>query len=97
MRPVISLKLSTGEEVIGSIEDYIELNNEDFKIKNPRRIEVAMSRDGLAGLSLIPFMIGCPEGEVVIEKSHVVAYVKSVPKQLEDGYLQQTSGIQLAL
>lgn len=89
---VISLKLSTGEELIGRLESD---DLDAFVLDRPSLIALAPNQDGSIGIRLMPWLAGNQDASVIIYKTHVVAQV-SPNKELAKGYLQETSGIQLA-
>lgn len=98
MSRIVSLKLSSGEELLGSIPtEYIE-NTFTLDLDSIRRLQVAGQQGGQIGLALVPWMMSAVDGIVSINKNMIVAIVQEdkLAKQLVDAYLQETSGIQLA-
>lgn len=94
MIEVVVLKLSTGEEIISRVVSYVAENN-TIVLDRPRVMHIVPGRGpDQVGMTLIPFMIGNQEGEVKIYRNHVVAET-TPPRELVDGYLQNTSGIAL--
>jgi hypothetical protein len=84
---VISLKLATGEEVIGRYESE---NNAYISLKKPLAFIM-----GAQGIGLGPFMISADKDATIeINKSSMVSIVQaeaSIAKQ----YLKQTTGLML--
>lgn len=86
---VITLKLVTGEEIIGKL---IEDRPETFKLTRPLVFTVN-PQNGQA--MLIPWLMSVdPKDSTPIDiyKNNVVMITKTV-KQISDNYLQATSGI----
>lgn len=85
---VVTMKLSTGEEIIGKM---IEENAHGIKISKPMVLSA-----GPQGIGMIPFMLTVsPDKDIVINYSSIVS--KGVTdKQFADAYIQNTTGIKLA-
>jgi len=89
-------KLVTGEEIIGSVE-YGITTDEQLKIARPRVLAMTPVGPGQVSLALVPWFMSNPDGTFIVNKNKIVAEPEGdTPRQLEDAYLQQTSGIQLA-
>lgn len=96
MSNIKHLKLVSGEEIIGKERVQIGVPDAYF-LESIRVLAMQPMGNGQMGVALIPWMVGDPDGEVKIEKIHVIGDpVKSPPKNIEDAYLQQTSGIAFA-
>jgi hypothetical protein len=81
----ISMKLSSGDEVVGKVTGQTA---EGFTISKP--VILAASRDGL---TMIPFMMtGNPEGEYLFKADNIMCVVET-NTQVSDAYLQSTTGI----
>jgi small nuclear ribonucleoprotein (snRNP)-like protein len=95
MSKTVLLKLVSGEEIIGKLEDA---NDSDALIlEDVRELMIQQTGQGQIGIALVPWMAGAPDNSVKVFRTHIVgSLVSDVPKQLEDAYLQQTSGIQFA-
>lgn len=94
MAKVLLMKLVSGEEVIGK-----EVEEKDNKIvlSDVRVIVAHPGPNGQMAVGMIPWMVGAPESNIEIDKSRIMGIpAGEIPKQLEDGYLQQTSGIAFA-
>lgn len=87
-------KLTTGEEIIGRLVS----EDEDTVVLGKLRIlAVHQAAPGQMGVALIPWMVGIPENDVKIYKKEIVGESnESLPKQLEDNYIQNTSSLALA-
>tara|TARA_B100000424_G_C22768242_1_gene413816 strand:+ start:158 stop:445 length:288 start_codon:yes stop_codon:yes gene_type:complete len=84
---IVSLKLVTGDEVVGKIVDDSETH---LTISKP--LTVMMSDKGLA---MLPFMISVSADEkVILQKQHCVCTSKPV-NEVEKHYIQITTGITL--
>lgn len=85
---VISMKLSSGEELITKLE---EESQESYKISKPLMVIA-----GQQGLGLAPFMFTVnPESSVKINKDNVIC-ITSTEKEMASQYIQNTTGIKLA-
>ncbi len=95
MSKVIHLKLLGGEEILGTL---VEDANADFLILSKIRSIMAQSLgNGQVGLGMVPYMMGDPDGTIKIRRKHIVGDpIDAPPKNLEDSYLQQVSGITFA-
>jgi hypothetical protein len=86
---VVSLKLSTGEEVIGRLAKAITADSITIK-------KVFTLGQGPNGVGLMPWAFTFdPSDEVSIDRRNVIAHSPTV-KEIADAYTKQTSGIQLA-
>ena len=85
---VITIKLTSAEEVIAEV---LEDNEEDIVVKKPMTLVISSK-----GMGLQPYMI-TPEIQerLHFHKQNIFAMTKTA-KDFTDGYLQQTSGIQIA-
>lgn len=92
---VIVYKLNTGEEIIGTLTED-DRENSEVIIGRPRQLAMTPVSQGQVGLSLLPWLASAPDEDVVLRRDAIVGRPIRVPKQLEDAYLQSTSGIQLA-
>lgn len=90
------IKLISGEELIGEINDF-QTVSPTFTIKKPLKVTIARGPDGMPGKMLIDFYLLCPEvSEVTMYKSSLVSLPLDAPKETADAWIQQTSGIVLA-
>lgn len=95
MAQVVAYKLNSSEEIIGKLKDENDLS---IVLDDARILIVSPGQGGQAQVALLPYMMADNgEGSVEIYKTALAGKLqKSIHKQLEDMYLQQTSGIQLA-
>lgn len=96
MSNIVLYKLSTSEEVIARQKSF---DDETIVVEDPRVVTFMPNQQtGQVGVSLMPFMIGVMDqsisSEVRLARSHIVASAKP-SKELEDGFIQQTTGIDL--
>lgn len=85
----ISLKLSSGEEVIARLETE---NDEEVTLNKPMMLVVQQQ-----GMGLAPFMFSVtPDTKIKMSKSNVLCIAKTA-KDISDQYTQQTTGIQMAV
>ena len=83
----ISLKLTSGEEVIGRLE---EEKNDSLILSKPMMIAATQE-----GLGLAPFMFSVgPSAKFVLKLSNVLCVVKS-DREFSKQYLENTTGIQI--
>jgi hypothetical protein len=83
---IISLKLTTGEEVLGK---YVSEDLSSFTLNKP--LMLAMSKQGPAMMPLM--MTVNPDKDFTINKSVVILQGETV-KEIADQYTFQTTGIQ---
>lgn len=82
---VVTLKLSSGEEIITKL---IEENLDTYKISKP--LVLSMSPQGIG---MVPYLFtGNPEKELTISRSSVTV-ITTTEKQFADQYIQGTTGI----
>lgn len=82
---IISLKLSSGDEVVGKIEGQTA---EGITLAKP--VILAASREGIA---MVPFMMtGNPDGEYLFKINNIMCLVDT-NDQVSDAYIQNTTGI----
>lgn len=97
MAKIRTLKLVTGEEIIAT-EVTLDPNlvkGTDLVLEKVRTIQMMPTGPGQVGVGLVPFSPSCIDGKVTLRLSAIVAEIEH-NKEMEDAYLQQTSGIQLA-
>lgn len=83
---VVSLRLSSGEELIGK---YI--SEDDNSIKLEKVLMLAMNQKGLG---MVPYMITVhPENKINLNKNQIVVIAES-DKEIASQYILQTTGIQ---
>ena len=88
-----AFKLKTGEEIIGrsvSAEDPIIL------AKVRMYIITGADQTGQLQVNVLPYSAVAPDGNVALMDDHIAAEILDLPKEVEDGYLSSTSGIQIA-
>lgn len=84
------IKLVTGEELIARVE----LNSSDrITVNNPLVVMMSNSQHGLV-VNFLPWTL-IAMGDIEIMKSAVIALF-DVPKEVENNYIQNTTGIQVA-
>ena len=88
MTEVTSLKLSTSEELVARV---VERKEDSIVLDRPLAIGLVQGPQGVS-MQLIPFMASNQDGTITVFNNHIVA--ETVPaKELQDGYLNQTSAI----
>lgn len=91
---IMLFKLSSGEEVIAKV---IQSSPMFYLIKKPLVLSLVQipGSSGQAGVVFIPFMIGSDENSTIkIMNSAVVAVTKPT-KEAENGYIKNTSGLEI--
>jgi len=86
-------KINTGEEVISRVA---EDNGDHFILNKPRVVAIAPGPNGQASVTLIPMFASSQDGDAKLYKSCIVGEPLEFAKELENGYIQQTTGIALA-
>ena len=86
-------KLVSGEEIIAKV---VSENETTYLVSDVRTLVMQPTGPGQMGIALVPWVATMADQELPLKKTHVMVENKNVPKQLEDGYLQETTGIQLA-
>jgi hypothetical protein len=95
MSKVMGVMLVSGEELIGSFEEKLQ-NKTTAIVKKPRVLALLTAPDGRQGLGLVPWVKANMDATVFVNKSQMVCEPYEVLAQIEESYLQETSGIQLA-
>lgn len=88
-------KITSGEEIIGRFEE----EKDDVVILSTVRL-MTLQRDENTNqtmVAMVPWMLGAPDSKLAINKRSIVGEVSgTLSKNLEDGYLHQTTGIALS-
>jgi len=82
---VVSVRLSTGEEMLGTL---VKDNTTSLELSKP--MIVARTPDGNMGL--IPFMVTTNSEKYTISTAHILAYAKT-QEEIAKLYSEQTSSI----
>jgi hypothetical protein len=91
---VITLKLTSGEELIAKHQETLD-DSSHFVLEDARRLQLVPNGKGGTGLALMPLLMSNVEkGDFTIDKRHVVIATE-VDGTFEKQYLQEVSGIQL--
>lgn len=94
MTKIVLFKLTTGEEIIAK---QVDNHGNKVVLNDVRALVIQPQGNGHFGIAMVPWLAGSPDGEVELDLSNVLATpLKGAPKHLEDAYLQQTTGIDLA-
>jgi len=84
---IVTIKLSTGEEVIGKYES----DEKDNSMKVARPLVLAAGPNG--NIALAPYMFTADSSAVIFKAQHIICVAPSM-KQANDQYIQATTGIQ---
>lgn len=91
---VVSIKLVSGEELIGKIKDQTGVG---FLINKPLVLNIVAipAQDGSMqhALQLSPFMFGLDEkGDIIFPFTSIIAYTKT-REEIKQSYIKETSSI----
>ena len=86
---VVSIKLVTGEELIGKL---IRVDDTAVVINKP----FSLIMDNENKLGLMPYCLAASEGQIRFNQNNLMAFPAKVSKNFEDGWIQHTTGIHLA-
>lgn len=90
MSDIQALKLVTGEELVATVINTTAAGK--CTVKNPLLLRVSSGPNGIT-VNFFPWTI-IAEGEIDIE-SHAIVARYPVPKEVEDNYIQNTTGLQI--
>jgi hypothetical protein len=94
MNDIRCYKLITGEEIIGKC---IVETDKEVRLDKVRTLQFVPGPQGTMGLAMVPWMASAIDETVDIKRLSMIGSPNgSVPKQLEDRYLQETSGLEIA-
>jgi hypothetical protein len=91
-KQIALFKLFTGEEVIAEYKN----DGEFYVLKQPRKVFLAQMPDRTYGVKMMPWIIGNPDGVFPVHSGHVVTVSPTPTEQLLNGYLSETSGLDLS-
>lgn len=94
MADLLQVKLSTGEWIIGEVQETIE-KNDYLLLKQPLMIHIVPQGPDKYGAALIPFDPTNPSGTVKVFLSSIVASPVTIAKGLYDSYIQNTTGLEI--
>jgi hypothetical protein len=92
MSEIRIFKLTNGDELIATL---VGGDNETYKISKVRQLVMQQTDKGL-GMGLFPWLGSAIDNELDLYKNMLMLVPFSPDKNLEDSYLQQTTGIALA-
>jgi hypothetical protein len=85
---VVTMKIISGAEIIAKL---VEETPTHYKLSKPMVLNISQQ-----GIALMPYILSVdPEVQVEMTKSNV-CMIAPTEKQFSDGYVQNTTGIQLA-
>lgn len=85
-------KLITGDEIVA---EYV-VNEYFYTFKAPRKVFIAQTGPKEFGVKLMGWMLGNVDGEFQIAAAHVVTATEQLSEVLRNGYLKETSPIDLS-
>lgn len=86
---ISGFKLVSGEELIANVT---ERGGDTIHLKDPLLVVIGQGPTGLVA-NFMPWSI-VAEGEIEVEK-HAIAAHFNVPKDVENNYIQNTTGLQI--
>lgn len=84
------LKLSSGEEIIARENQTLS----GATYSKPMMMQMLQTQQGM-GVTMVPYIMSAPDATIEIDSSFIICKIDA-SKQVEDAYLQQTSGIDLS-
>lgn len=95
-REIKLYKLVTGEEIIGGLQSYEWEKSDSVTLSKVRVMLMQPMGQGQMSIAMIPWMVGAPDSDIVIYKRNIAGEPHgSLPTQLVNGYLSNTSGLDL--
>lgn len=89
---VVSVKLTSGEELVGY---FVDATNSVLRLRKPLSLTVTQQGNpSLAPYFITSDVMNLSQSEIEFNKSNVVAIVKT-KKDFADSYMQATSGLTL--
>jgi hypothetical protein len=88
-----SFMLTNGQELIAELQSE---GDTSFTIKNPLVVHMMHGPEGVPQLGFAPWSMLHEEEPIELHKHAVSASPVSLPKKVEDSYIQNTTGLQLA-
>lgn len=87
-------KLLSGEEIVAKV---VKRDKEGLILEKVRTLSITPTGEqGKIGMNLIPFMLTCMDGEIVLPESSILCKPRKVDDNLERYYLEQTTGLSIA-
>ena len=92
----ICIKLVNGEELIAVTSQFVSpIEACDYTISKVRGIMVQPVGNNQMAIGFVPWMAGNTDGEILIRAKDIITVYDPEPN-IERGYLEQTSGIDLS-
>lgn len=91
---ILTLKLSSGEEVICR---FVEQSESDITITKPLTMTLMQvpNQPGQAAVGFVPFMVGvADDAHIRITRSNIIAFSPAAPNAAS-GYMRSTSGLEI--
>lgn len=98
---IVLFKLVSGEDIIARVKEAPSDDSSSYKISDPRMLILNPSEQGSGvqfGLApWLPWMLDEFASQLEIKQDRLlVDPIESLPKEIQDGYAQQISGIQIS-
>ena len=92
---VITLKLINGDEIIGrEISSDVDSTTLSITLSKVFALRVHQAADGQMGVGMMPWVVS-HDGEMILDRRHILAGPFLPPSDLERGFMSQTSGLLL--
>jgi hypothetical protein len=92
MTTIVVHKLNDGTEIIGKV-----LLDDLFQVTHPKVVQLMRDEEGQIQVGMVNVFLSSPDLKVLnLNPATVICSTTQIPKEVEDGYLGQVSGIQIA-
>lgn len=88
---IVVIKTVAGEEIISSLDSLLDGRK---VLTKPRVLQLMQHPSGIQ-VGFIPFIISNPDAKCELNDSYIATIVPAT-KEIEDAYLRNTSGIEIA-
>ena len=99
---VTCIRLNSGEEIIGRVVETLTVAPDDnqpkgvITLEKVRSINMQPMGHDKIGIGFLPYVIGNPDGKLNFILENCAQTIYDPTSDIENGYMQQTSDIQLA-
>lgn len=90
---IVCYFLQSGQEIIGK---EVSSDVEFIELAKPRVVQMQLMPNGNLGVALLPFSVNAMEENVMIYRSSIVGLSMKVKTELENKYIEETTGLVLA-
>lgn len=93
MSEIVNFKVITGEEIIATTKDTVSRSMGIYE--KVRVVQMVQTGPQTVGIGLVPFSPACVDGEIIFKPEAIIATM-TLSNEVENAYIQQTTGIQMA-